>query len=1589
MEPTTAHAAHPSTVPPPDGNAAGSAASVGSRLHGGNEAMDLNAAGEGARVAQAAPAGGQGGGNGDGSGKPPRRRGWQRGGRVLLWLVAVIFIVVVALAGTLAWVVHTDTGTRTAWRIATYVLKGRLSGVLDGGALQNGIRMHDVRWHSGATDIRIDRLAGRWRLHRVADAPALPIIAAPPVPAPMTASGVATSAASSVVAASTAGAPSTSGDTALSTGDGAFPKAAGTASPGHLPHWRFTVDYLRVGTVDVRTGPSSGDASSSLTMPTSLRSPLQFEVRDVRVERIALHGGGDETDIDELALQGASDGRHHAMVLQGVRTPYGTATAGLAIDGVAPFALHGDLRIATNVKTQAVTANATLSGNLEALKVHLDATGYKLAARADIEASPFAAVPFRTVSIAADHIDPSVLSAGAPSADLRVRALLSPVASDPPAGPAASGAAIGAAAAAPTTASTVASNAASPVASAVTPNVASSAAASPAARRAAVSGLVVAGTIDIDNAIPGRIDAQRLPFVSAHARVQLDATRQVIDALRIALLDDASITGSGQYAQGKGQLDLRVSRLDLHAVHSALRRTALGGDIGVRLDGAQQNVTLQLADPHARIALRGTVKATATQTMFDAVRLNAGDGELRLDGTLGRDADAKFALKGTLHDVDPLALLDDRATTQGATPARRARGASGRVTNGDTGIARRGDGTAKTASERQGDSTTRAAHRTTTAAKTTAPIGTSVSTGGKRIQARVSGKFDVTGRLAPTLAARIAFALGDSEYNGLPLTGDGTVQLAGSRLLPSRAHLSVAGNLVDLNGSFGARGDRLAFRVDAPDISRLGFGLSGAVQAQGDVTGSIAHPDVTARYDASHLVFGTISAQRAHGQAELRDGANGALNLSVDGSDIDAPGVTLQTLSARIAGTRAKHTIDATMHGSVHGNLIDASIAAQGGLFDAAPTRQGKATPARRDAQDKPTEGTARAADTSVSASSSGGGMGWRGTISRLENRGTPAIALAAPVSVVAAPGDIELGRTQMTLEGATIDIQSLFYRAGQIRSAGRVASIDVGRLLALQAQMTDQPAPQNLTDLVFDGDWNLSLADTASGYLQLQRRSGDIQITTGQGRAGLGLEQLRARVDFTGARQAHLTVQANAARIGQVSADLHAGLVVEDGMLTVGPDSALSGTVTGDVPSLRTTGGLLGPAYLFDGALALRLQVAGTFGRPRLSGSLKGSQLNAQLLDQGVQLRDGVIDIGIDENLMTFRQVVFHGSSGTLRATGQVRLDADDPTIAAKIVADKLELFGTPDRQLQLSGQATLENAGPEGGVAVDGKFVVDHALFDLPESSAPSLGDDVVIVRSNGQPTPAVPKKGVPGAEKPVGKYAPRANISIDLGRNFRFRGEGADLGLTGGLTVVSAPNVPLSAQGSVNVANGSTYTAFGRKLNIETGFFTFNGPIDNPSINLLAMRRNQEVEAGVRVRGTLRAPDAQLVSEPSVPDNEKLSWLLFGHGTDSGQNLGQQNTVDAALALLGSAGGKRIAQTVGLDEFTIGSSDSGLTDAQVVQVAKALNEHFVLGYEQALQSTGSLFKLTWLLSRSWSVALQAGTYNGVFLLYVHRFD
>ncbi len=250
---------------------------------------------------------------------------------------------------------------------------------------------------------------------------------------------------------------------------------------------------------------------------------------------------------------------------------------------------------------------------------------------------------------------------------------------------------------------------------------------------------------------------------------------------------------------------------------------------------------------------------------------------------------------------------------------------------------------------------------------------------------------------------------------------------------------------------------------------------------------------------------------------------------------------------------------------------------------------------------------------------------------------------------------------------------------------------------------------------------------------------------------------------------------------------------------------------------------------------------------------------------------------------------------------------------------------------------------------------------------------------------------------ADKQAGKDKPlpfRMDLDIDLGSQFYLKGQGLDAQLGGNLHLRSSDDRLPRASGTIRVVQGS-YAAYGQRLQIERGTLSFGGPLDNPGLNILAVRKVPEaddaVEAGVEIRGTALAPSAKLVSTPSVPDSEKLSWLVLGRGTEGAGSREFDALAAAASALFGSKQGAslqaRLANTVGLDQFGIAQA-KGL-ESTVLTLGKRISSRAYLSYEQGVSGATSLVKLRYTLNKRLTLEAQTGTSSALDLMYNWSFD
>jgi translocation and assembly module TamB len=303
-----------------------------------------------------------------------------------------------------------------------------------------------------------------------------------------------------------------------------------------------------------------------------------------------------------------------------------------------------------------------------------------------------------------------------------------------------------------------------------------------------------------------------------------------------------------------------------------------------------------------------------------------------------------------------------------------------------------------------------------------------------------------------------------------------------------------------------------------------------------------------------------------------------------------------------------------------------------------------------------------------------------------------------------------------------------------------------------------------------------------------------------------------------------------------------------------------------------------------------------------------------------------------------------------------------------------RLPLSQRPERWLVASGTARLEHADTR--LRLGAQLTADAGFIAEAATSRPRLSEDIVVR----------------GREpKPARTLRVETDIVLDLGARFHLRAAGLAARLAGSVRVRGDGASPLAASGSIATQDAS-FAAYGQRLTVERGIVNFQGPLDNPGLNVLALRKGLSVEAGVAVTGTAQRPLVRLVSTPPVPDAEKLSWIVLGRAPDAG-GADTSLLIAAASTILGGPGESltgQIAQALGVDEFSLRQAPDGDTLAnQILTVGKRLSERAWLGYEQGLTAATGALKFTYALTPRISLVTRAGGDSAVDVFYNFRFD
>ncbi|MGH8252473.1 MAG: translocation/assembly module TamB domain-containing protein [Steroidobacteraceae bacterium] len=852
-----------------------------------------------------------------------------------------------------------------------------------------------------------------------------------------------------------------------------------------------------------------------------------------------------------------------------------------------------------------------------------------------------------------------------------------------------------------------------------------------------------------------------------------------------------------------------------------------------------------------------------------------------------------------------------------------------------------------------------------------------------------------------TLPATRFEASGHIEHNGLAIPDlaldafGGHAQLRADVRWSPLERWSVAGSMHGLNISTlrPAIAGRLDFNVAA---TGQGFGAGGQLQANfsalaGNVRGQRAsgragialagddwllqqvqlqlgathleadgrlgdHPDLRFAIDANDLALlhsGARGQLRATGHYRS-DARNPLLVARVRGNAIDFEGTQLQAVSADIdfepqgngradINLQLEHFTSGTRHFSHLGVTTTGTTAAHRYEVDL------RAPPYRVQAS-----GEGQYAD----------GV-WRAGIDAFTagDGGALHMALAQPATLVASVSGDPLQLSNFCLRDTQSTLCAALSReAGHTQASVHAANVPLRTLTAGLGVETDFEGRVSLDaqaeatgDAAWTGSINGTLADAAVRHHLSGGRIESFSLGTGNVSAKLEASGLTASVGL------------DAGAGGNIAGHLDARN--DGGSMRAWP---LRGEVRLQTHSLGFIDSYVVQVDRVAGQLDANLALDGTLAALNLNGDLKLTDAEVDAYQINLSLRDLNFEARLKDSVLQLNGSTRAGADGSAQFDGELAWRDLLPYGQIHLSGENLRVVNIPEARVQASPDVRMKFNGRR--IDITGTVTLPYARLQRPDqlTNAVRASSDEIIVSTNQAP--------------PGESFHVFSDLTLVLGERVTIDTLGLVGRLSGSLRTVADDTGFARGTGELQVEEGK-YTAYGRKLDIERGRLQFrNGPLNDPVIDLRAIKKFPDITAGVNVRGTLRAPRMTFFSDPVVSQSQIVSLLIAGGSLDSVQNNADpaQRGAEARnnMLLQGSAllfqqfGGK-----VGLDDVSV---ESDLNNETSLVLGRYLSPRLYVSYGISLAEAINTIKMRYTIGDHWTIKTEAGLTRSADLVY-----
>jgi translocation and assembly module TamB len=810
---------------------------------------------------------------------------------------------------------------------------------------------------------------------------------------------------------------------------------------------------------------------------------------------------------------------------------------------------------------------------------------------------------------------------------------------------------------------------------------------------------------------------------------------------------------------------------------------------------------------------------------------------------------------------------------------------------------------------------------------------------------RVSGKAEVAAALSGTpsdLTAALKANLGEGRLLDRKTSGVALEALANHVTGLIDANASLSGDIDGhaLQGSMHvAKHDDGGWAVDNLSLNLASARLAGALTVGADslATGDLSF-SATNLDDLSPLVLtkltGSLQAKASASTAEGKQLLSVTANS--DRMTIDANRLEGLKVDLKVADLWGAKII------SGFAQLARAEVAGQS-ITGVKLTATGNAS-----ASDLDFSGTARGLAVTARGRLFGGPPTRLELASFAAQGGGQRITLAGPATV--------------TYGGDGLDIKDLALRVG----AGRLSlSGHSGSTLALKVNAAGLPI--TALDLVSPG---LGLSGVADGEATI---GGTPSNPTGEWRVRL------QRVSAPQMRNIGLPALdvAGSGRLagGRTSLDvtINAGTgnaVRLTGSAPLAPDGPLDVKVDGSLDARLANSMLSVSGRHAAGSLAIAFQLRGTMAKPQAQGTVRLSGGELRDDQTGFKLTGVIGTFGANGD--TIRIDHFAGTTpngGSISATGEVRLDpaAGFPGSIrltgqhAQLVASDF-LSATADMALTISGPLAQKPR-------VDGRITIVGMDISVPDRfnsvAAPIPGTKHLNPTATARARLALMAKGH-GARAPL--FDATLALTISAANRIFVRGRGMYAELGGDLHVAGSARDP-QVTGGFNLLRGSL-TLLSSRLTFTRGDVRFHGDV-MPDLDLVAETSTTGVTARISVTGPAIQPTFQISSNPSLPEDEILSRILFQRSSGSLSAFQALELANAVATLSGQVDAfENVRKSLGVDSLDISSSATG---GALVGATRAINDRVSVGVTTGARPQDNGVSLNFDVTRH--VRLQAG--------------